>query len=129
MPLQVCGGAQMACTFSLTPSNLVVLPLNRVKTNMMFDANINDHVPMTNIMPFGACMSIANPAVASATSAALGVLTPQPCVPVTPSPWAPGGVTVNLGNITTLDNMSKLACNWAGVISFVTAGEVTVNVP
>ena len=131
MPLQVCMGAQMMCTFGMAPSNLVVLPINRVMTNQMPDANIMDHIPMTNIMPFGACMSIANPEVASATAAALGVLTPMPCVPATTTPWVPGAVSppVLLGNQPTLDNISTLECMWGGVITFVDAGEVTVMVP
>ena len=129
MPQQVCMGAQMMCTFGMAPSSLVVLPVNRVVTDMVPDANIMDHIPMVNIMPFGMCMSPSNPAVAAATAAALGVLTPMPCIPVTPSPWAPGGITVNLGNFTTLDNISQLMCTWGGVITFVDAGEVTVNVP
>ena len=129
MPQQVCMGAQMMCTFGVAPSSLVVLPVNRVFTDMVPDANIMDHIPMVNIMPFGMCMSPSNPAVAAATTAALGVLTPMPCIPVTPSPWAPGGITVNLGNFTTLDNISQLMCTWGGVITFVDAGEVTVNVP
>jgi hypothetical protein len=29
----------------------------------------------------------------------------------------------------TLDNLSKLMCIWAGVITFVTPGEFTVMVP
>ena len=129
MPQQVCMGAQMMCTFGVAPSSLVVLPVNRVFTDMVPDANIMDHIPMVNIMPFGMCMSPSNPAVAAATTAALGVLTPMPCIPVTPSPWAPGGITVNLGNFTTLDNISQLMCTWGGVITFVDAGEVTINVP
>jgi hypothetical protein len=129
MAMQVCMNAQMMCTFGLAPSNLIVLPINRVITNQVPDANIMDHVPMVNIMPFGPCTSIANPTVASATAAALGVLTPMPCVPNTPSPWVPGAPTVLLGNQPTLDNLSKLMCIWGGVISFVTPGEVTVMVP
>ena len=129
MPQQVCMGAQMMCTFGLAPSDLVVLPTKQVFTNMMPDANIMDHIPMTNIMPFGMCMSPANPEVAAATAAALGVLTPMPCIPNTPSPWVPGGITVNLGNFTTLDNVSQLMCIWGGVITFVDAGEETVMVP
>ena len=129
MPLQVCMGAQMMCTFGVAPSALVVLPANRVFTNMMPDANIMDHIPMVNIMPFGMCMSPSNPVVAAATAAALGVLTPMPCIPATTTPWVPGGITVNLGNFTTLDNVSQLMCMWGGVITFVDAGEVTVNVP
>lgn len=129
MPLQVCMGAKMQCSFGAAPSSLVVLPTNRVLTNNVPDANIMDHIPMVNIMPFGMCSSLANPTVASATAAALGVLTPMPCIPVTPAPWITGAPTVILGNQPTLDNISTLMCNWAGVITFVDAGEATVDVP
>jgi hypothetical protein len=129
MPMQVCMNAMMKCSFGMAPSSLVVLPINRTLTNQVPDANIMDHVPMVNIMPFGMCMSPANPTVAAATAAALGVLTPMPCIPVTPSPWTPGAPTVLLGNQPTLDNTSMLMCNWAGVITFATPGEFTVNVP
>jgi hypothetical protein len=129
MPLQVCMGAMMQCSFGLAPSSLVVLPTNRVLTNQMPDANIMDHIPMTNIMPFGMCTSIANPMVAAATAAALGVLTPMPCIPATPAPWVAGAPTVLLGNFPSLDNVSQLMCMWAGVITFIDAGEVTVDIP
>ena len=129
MPLQVCMGANMMCSFGVAPSSLVVLPVNRVNTNMMPDANIMDHIPMVNIQPFGMCMSPANPAVIAATAAALGVFTPMPCIPVTPAPWVTGAPTVILGFMPTLDNISKLMCTWGGVIQFVDAGEFTVNVP
>lgn len=129
MPMQVCMGANMMCTFGMAPSSLVVLPTNKVFTNQMPDANIMDHVPMTNIMPFGMCMSIANPAVAAATAAALGVLTPMPCVPNTPAPWVIGAPTDLLGNFPALDNISTLTCIWGGVITFITPGEFTVTIP
>jgi hypothetical protein len=122
-------GAMMQCSFGVAPSSLVVLPTNKVMTNMVPDANIMDHIPMTNIMPFGMCMSIANPMVASATAAALGVLTPMPCIPNTPAPWVTGAPTVLLGNFPSLDNVSQLMCMWAGVITFVDAGETTVQIP
>jgi hypothetical protein len=129
MPLQVCMGAMMQCSFGVAPSSLVVLPTNRVMTNMVPDANIMDHIPMVNIMPFGMCTSIANPTVAAATAAALGVLTPMPCIPATPAPWVAGAPTVLLGNFPSLDNVSQLMCMWAGVITFVDAGETTVQIP
>jgi hypothetical protein len=129
MPLQVCMGAMMQCTFGAAPSSLVVLPVNMVLTGEMPDANIMDNIPMTNIMPFGMCMSPSNPEVAAATAAALGVLTPMPCIPVTPAPWVPGAATVMLGNMPTLDNVSQLMCTWGGVITFSDAGEETVMVP
>lgn len=129
MPKQVCMGAMMQCTFGLAPSTLAVLPINRTFTNMMPDANIQDFIPMVNIMPFGACASIANPTTAAATAAALGVLTPTPCIPMTTAPWIPGAPNVLLGMQPTLDDQSKLMCQWAGVISFINAGEFTVDVP
>ena len=129
MPFQVCMGAMMQCTFGMAPSSLVVLPTNKVFTNQMPDANIMDHIPMTNIMPFGMCQSVANPEVAAATAAALGVLTPMPCIPATPAPWVPGAPTVLLGNMPTLDNVSQLMCIWGGEITFTDAGEETVEVP
>lgn len=129
MPNQVCMGASMMCSFGMAPSSLVVLPTNRVLTSEVPDANIMDHIPMTNIMPFGMCMSPSNPTVAAATSAAMGVLTPMPCIPATPAPWVPGAPTVLLGNAPALDNVSTLTCIWGGVISFVTPGEFTVEIP
>ena len=129
MPMQVCMGAMMACTFGVAPSSLVVLPTNKVFTNMVPDANIMDHIPMVNIMPFGMCMSPSNPVVAAATAAALGVLTPMPCIPATPAPWVPGAVTDLLGNFPALDNISQLMCIWGGVITFTSPGEMTVEVP
>jgi hypothetical protein len=129
MAMQVCMGATMMCTMGMAPSSLVVLPTNRVMTDEVPDANIMDNIPLVNIMPFGMCMSPANPMVAAATAAAMGVLTPMPCIPATVAPWVPGAPTVLLGNMPTLDNTSTLMCMWAGVISFVMPGELTVMVP
>jgi len=129
MPQHVCMGAMMMCTFGVAPSSLVVLPTNKVITSDMPAANIMDHIPMTNIMPFGMCMSIANPEVAAATAAALGVLTPMPCIPATTAPWVPGAATVLLANMPALDNVSQLMCMWGGVITFTFAGQVTEEIP
>jgi hypothetical protein len=129
MAMQVCMGAMMMCSFGIAPSSLVVLPTNRVMTNQVPDANIMDHIPMVNILPFGMCTCPANPSVAAATTAALGVLTPMPCIPNTPAPWVPGAPSVLLGNAPTLDDTSKLMCAYGGVIQFTTPGEFTVMVP
>jgi hypothetical protein len=113
----------------MAPSSLVVLPINRVMTQSVPDANIMDYIPMVNIMPFGVCMSPANPVVAAATAAAMGVLTPMPCIPCTTAPWVTGAPTVLLAEMPTLDNVSTLMCMWGGVIQFIDAGEETVMVP
>ena len=129
MPMQVCMGASMMCTMGMAPSSLVVLPVNQVFTDQVPDANIMDHVPMVNIMPFGMCISPANPVVAAATAAALGVLTPMPCIPNTPAPWVPGVPTVLVGNMPALDNTCKLMCLWAGVITVAMPGQMTHQIP
>ncbi|TBW38449.1 DUF4280 domain-containing protein [Siculibacillus lacustris] len=130
MPVpEVTHGAMLMCSFGAAPSSLVVLPVNRVLVEGPPGANINDHVPMVNIMPFGVCMTPSNPAVAAATTAALGVLTPMPCIPVTPSPWTPGGVTVNLGPVPVLDQPSVCMCTWGGVITIAFAATTHTLVP
>ena len=129
MPQQVCNTAQLMCAMGAAPSALTVLPINRVMTGNQPAANIMDHVPMLNIMPFGVCMSPANPMVAAATAAALGVLTPMPCIPNTPSPWVPGVPTVMVGNMPALDNTCQLMCLWAGVITVAMPGQMTHQIP
>lgn len=126
---QVCMGAMMQCSFGVAPSSLTVLPTNRVMTSNMPAANIMDNVPFLNILPFGMCSSLANPAVASATSAALGVLTPMPCTPVIPAPWAPGSPQVLIANMPALNNSSKLMCAYGGVISINMPGQMQTQVP
>jgi hypothetical protein len=121
-------GATLQCSFGVAPSGLIVLQQNQVMTQTPA-ANIMDHVPIVNILPFGMCSSLANPTVASATAAALGVLTPMPCVPVTPAPWAPGSPTVLIGNMPALHQACKLMCTWGGVIQIVNPGQMTVQVP
>lgn len=128
MPQQVCMGAMMTCSFGAAPSSLIVLPINRVMTSNMPAANIMDNKPIVNIPPFGMCSSLANPTVAAATTAALGVLTPMPCVPVTIAPWTPGTEDVLIANMPALNNTCTLNCMWAGVISISQAGQVTVEV-
>lgn len=128
MPLQVCMGAMLKCSFGAAPSSFVVLPVNRTLTQTP-DANIMDHVPLVNIMPFGMCSAPSNPAVIAATAAALGTPTPAPCVPATPAPWMPGAQNVLIANMPALDNTCTLNCIWGGVIQVQNAGQATVEIP
>ena len=128
MAIQVCMGAMLQCSFGAAPSSLVVLPANRTMT-MTPAANIMDNKPLVNIMPFGMCSSPSNPTVAAATAAALGVLTPMPCVPLTPAPWVVGAPTVLIGKMPALNNTSKLMCAWGGVIQVVNPGQTKMMIP
>lgn len=126
---QVTNGAQLMCTFGVAPSVYNVLPAKQVMAGNMPAATIMDTAPMVNVMPFGVCTSIANPTVASATAAALGVLTPMPCIPAPAGPWVPGSSTVLVGNLPACSQGSTLNCAYGGVISVVSPGQMTVTVP
>jgi hypothetical protein len=121
-------GAMMACSFGVAPASLIVLPVNRVMTSGMPAATIMDHVPIVNIPPFGMCSAPTNPEVITATAAAEGVLTPMPCVPVTPAPWVPGSPTVIEGGVPALNNTCTLLCTWAGEITITDPGQVTEQI-
>lgn len=129
MPFAVVNGATLMCTFGVAPSSLVVTPANNAYAENQPVANILDHKPMVNVQPFGMCISMANPQVSAATSAASGVLTPQPCMPQTHSPWTPGVPTIHLANSPIIDNMCTCTCMWTGVVSITNPGQATVIVP
>lgn len=127
MPQVVIMGAMMTCTFGVAPSTLIVTPENLTNAANKPAATIMDNIPMKNIMPFGMCNSPSNPTVAAATSAALGVLTPMPCIPVTAAPWAPPATKMLIKNKPALLNNAKLMCNWGGMISISNPGQMTVQ--
>ena len=88
MAKYVCNGAILKCSKAMPPgiASLIVIPptVNTEKKQM---ANMLDFEPTTNVPTFGLCNSKTNPAVIAATSAALGVHTPAPCLP---APYCPG---------------------------------------
>ncbi|WP_168790071.1 DUF4280 domain-containing protein [Paraburkholderia aromaticivorans] len=128
MGIQVTAGTTLQCSFGAAPGALGVLPANRVLSGAPA-ATIMDHLPMVNVVPFGTCSCLGNPMVAAATAAALGALTPMPCLPVTAAPWVPGSPTVLIGGMPALQNSSKLMCSWGGVIQIVAPAQFTTMVP
>src|SRR5580704_8343129 len=92
----VVHGATLACSMGSSPSSLSVLPTNETYGGAAPAATVQDMKPVVNLAPFGMCQSPINPQVAAATSAAAGVLTPQPCLPMVPAPWTPGSKSVAL---------------------------------
>jgi len=125
MGFLACGGAQIKCSFGTAPSILNVTPENKVSSNAPM-VSITDNIAYKNITPFVMCTSMANPAVASATSAAFGVLTPQPCTPVITGPWAPPSQKVFIGSAPAATAESMLMCAYAGVITLTSAGQTTI---
>ena len=129
MGIQVIMGALMKCSYGAAPSALMVLPSNAVQASMLPAATVMDNIPMLNILPFGMCQSMANPMVIAATAAALGALTPMPCIPMTTAPWDPGCPTVQIAGKKALDASSKLKCMWGGEIQISFPGQETVQIP
>jgi hypothetical protein len=129
MGIQVVNGALVSCCMGAAPASLMVLPISMDMTMSLPAANIMAHIPFLNILPFGMCISMSNPMVAAATAAALGVLQPQPCLPMTLAPWTPGSPTLMLSNQPALNNSSILNCIWGGVIQIGFPGEATTLIP
>jgi hypothetical protein len=118
----VVSNAVMACTFGAAPAKLTALPNPQVLVEGQPAAVITDIKPIANVAAFGMCSSLANPAVAAATSAASGVLTPQPCTPVVAGPWTPGIPLILIGGQPAVNAPCKCTCAYAGVISVTVPG-------
>jgi uncharacterized Zn-binding protein involved in type VI secretion len=120
-------GALLKCSSGVAPSTLNVLPSSRVTVEGRPAACVTDTATGLNIPPFGMCTTLANPAVAAATSATFGVLTPMPCVPVVVGPWTPGAAKTHIGGIPALVSGSTCSCAWGGIISMLMPGAVRTS--
>lgn len=113
-------GAMLMCSFGVAPATLEVPPTSQVMVEGRPAATISCMTP-ANIPTFGMCMSLANPSVAAATAAALGVLTPMPCVPAL-SPWVPLSPTTLIGGQPALVAGSECICAFGGVVQITFPG-------
>lgn len=120
----VCSGAMMKCTMGSSPAKLTVLPSRTVFLAGQPQANISDHMSMANLAPFGVCRSLAFPPTASATAAALGTLTPMPCIHNTPMPWMGGKMDTLIKGQPALLKSCKCQCMWGGTITLINNGQV-----
>jgi hypothetical protein len=112
MPAQITAGSMMACSFGAAPAALGVSPANRVTAGGAPAANILDFAPGVNVPTFGMCSSLANPAVATAT---------------TVSPWTPGVSQVLIAGAPALNQTCTLNCGYGGVIQFTSPAQTTVQ--
>ena len=120
----VVSTALCTCSFGVAPMPLTGSSQQTVMMGSLPAATIMDNVCTT----FGMCSNPANPTVAAAPAAALGVLTPMPCIPATVS-WVPGCPTVLVCGKPLLNNTSKLMCSYGGVIQVTMTPAMTVKVP
>lgn len=111
----VIQGTLLKCSFGNAPSPIMVLPDRKVKSMLPVAAK-TDHIPLLNILPFGMCSNPANPMVIAATAAAMGVLTPAPCIPCTVQDWTEASGKVKVKGKQALNTDSRLQCLYGGSI-------------
>ncbi len=124
----VVTGAMVQCSFGTVPATLAATTQAKLMIGGKPAATIQDMSPIVNIPSCGMCSSMANPTVASATAAALGVLTPMPCVPSTVGTWTPTQVKVTAGGKPCLINDSTVMCAYGGCITITSPGQQKVNI-
>ncbi len=115
------------CTMGTAPAPVKVTSQAKVMAQGKPAATIADSQGGANIGPFGLCTSMANPAVAAATTAAMGVLTPQPCMPMPAGTWIPTKPKVIIGGKPCLTGDCKMMCAYAGSVSITFPGQVKVT--
>jgi hypothetical protein len=129
MGLLAVTGATCMCPFGSAPCTLQVTSQMTCLAEGKPVGTIQDMQPGTNLATFGMCMSLANPTVAAATAAALGVLTPQPCTMVPAGTWIPSNPTVLAEKKPVLTNEATLVCGFgAGTIKITSPGQTKVLV-
>ena len=117
--------ALCTCSFGALPIKLPVTSQNTVLMCNLLAATIVDN----KCTSFGMCSCPNNPAVIAATSAAMGVLTPSACTPVTLTPWAPGVPKILICGKPLLQDSSKLNCFYGGVITVRLTPAKTIQTP
>lgn len=112
----VVHGATLGCSHGSTTGPLSIALGRRATAGNALVATVRDHASLMNIAPFGMCSSLANPRVAAATAAAQGKLTPQFCVPHTPTQWSQSDGAVDLDGVDALHEGATCGCAWGGRI-------------
>lgn len=120
-------GATAVCTFGAAPSIIVGLSAPTVLIEGKPAVTMRDNIPMANVPPFGMCSSPANPSVIAATAAAMGTLTPMPCVPVL-TPWAGTAARTLVGGAPAVALGSTCNCVYGGTIQMANPGTVRTTV-
>jgi hypothetical protein len=123
----VVTGTPMTCSMGTAPMTFIATGNSLTNASKLPVGTVNDIVMAVNIPPFLLCKSPSNPAVAAATAAALGVLTPMPCTPMVAGPWSPGSEVAKLAKQKALTKGSTCNCSFGGSISFSSAIQMVMT--
>lgn len=105
--------AQIKCLAGASPTPLLVVAPRPITINQKRICITSDHVPMANIMPFGAC----------------ALMQGMPCVPATGLPWTSTVHVVADGmKLPVLTRSSTLSCQVGGLIQIIDPGQITVSI-
>lgn len=127
MALVVVSGASCVCSCGTAACTLQATSQMTCMAEGKPIATIQDIQQGVNLPTFGMCTSLANPTVAAATTAALGVLTPQPCTLVPLGTWTTSNPSVLAGNKPCVTSDSILRCGMGqGTIKIISPGQGTV---
>lgn len=119
----ITSGSMMTCSFGMSPCPFQAISASTVLSKTPV-GTIQD-TSLASIATFGMCSSLSNPSVSAATTAALGVLTPMPCLPLISGSWfPPQKILVKGSPILTSD--SKCICAYGGNISFISSIQMNV---
>lgn len=121
----VITGAMLRCSMGSAPGSFTG-GCTRVFVTGKPAGTVMDTAMGAHIAPFALCTSLANPAVAAATAAAFGVLTPMPCTPSATGPWSPGAAHVTLEGQPALLQTDTATCAFGGTVSVSDPGQQKV---
>lgn len=99
-------GAKITCPFGTVPCSMNVSSNSSCLGSSKPIATVMD----VSLSSFGMCSSMINPQVASATAAAMGVLTPQPCSFAPAGVWSTTKAGMLIDGKPILTNDAKLVC-------------------
>lgn len=122
MGVIVVAGATLKCTAGSGPGSLSVTSQNSLLVDGKPAATIKDTKASC-----GMCSSMKNPQVEAATSAAQGILSPQPCAAKMVGSWSVKQKKFLADGIPCLTNDSTARCAYGETISIKDPGQKKVK--
>ncbi|WP_261378180.1 DUF4280 domain-containing protein [Paenibacillus agilis] len=119
----VVAGAIVSCSYGTKMTRLHMPVSHGVFVKGKPQLSTADYQPYLNIQPFGKCLSIQNPVVASGTAANGDILKPVPCTPIVTMPWQGGKSDVLIENEPAMLNDCTNMCLYCGDLKIEDDGQ------
>ncbi|MCY9529456.1 MULTISPECIES: DUF4280 domain-containing protein [Paenibacillus] len=119
----VVAGAILKCSYGTQPTRLKTPLSHGVYVKNKAQMNVKDYIPGVNIINFGNCSSLMNPAVQNSTMVDIYGVKKAPCMPVIGLPWINGKSDVLIEDEPALLNTCTLRCVYCGLIEVEDDGQ------